>query len=144
MDQGLFKRTRVLFVDDDINTLEGYRRAFSCIDSDWLICFSKNATEALIMADNEPFEAIITDLNMPDMHGAELLAHFSCRHPTTLRVAISGYYDASMTFAITACPHKYLAKPSEASLIYAEVSKWLDGDMFSQGSHPSYIETKYV
>ncbi|MEM1283993.1 MAG: HD domain-containing phosphohydrolase [Pseudomonadota bacterium] len=84
-------RMRVLLVDDDERLLNAARRVLRKEIELVTAEGGKNALDYL--QNNGPFEVIVSDQNMPDMKGVELLAHVAKRWPTTVRVMLTGNDD---------------------------------------------------
>jgi response regulator RpfG family c-di-GMP phosphodiesterase len=79
---------RVLFVDDDPNILEAFRRQLiEMCEVETAQC----GQEALDSLEGvEGFAAVVTDMRMPEMDGAELLARLRHISPLTVRVMLTG------------------------------------------------------
>src|SRR5258708_25824880 len=71
--------TRVLVVDDALAA----RRLLSILlgPPDYYCAMASNGEEALLTLQREPFDAVISDLQMPGMSGMELLSEVRRRHP---------------------------------------------------------------
>jgi HD-like signal output (HDOD) protein len=111
-------RPRILFVDDEPNILLGLQRMLRPMRVEWDMRFAGNAREALEMIEAEPFAAVISDMRMPGMDGAELLAEVRKRAPGVVRVILSGYTDAESVMRTVGSAHQFLAKPcSEQALV---------------------------
>jgi len=108
---------RVIFVDDDPNLLEGLRHRMFRQRSRWDMRFVMSGREALEVMAREPVDVIVSDMRMPEMDGATLLAQVQERYPRVVRIALSGH--AEMETALRAVPvaHQFLAKPSDAGVI---------------------------
>jgi CheY-like chemotaxis protein len=52
--------------------------------------FVDSAAAALQALDQEEYDAIVTDMRMPVMDGAQLLEQVKLRHPNVIRVVLSG------------------------------------------------------
>jgi putative nucleotidyltransferase with HDIG domain len=111
---------RLLFVDDEDLVLRGMRRALLSRQDKWDMTFVDNGAEALRLLDTAvaaPFDAIISDMRMPDMDGSELLNRVMQRHPRTIRVALSGYADRELILRCVGAAHQYLMKPCDAAVL---------------------------
>ena len=64
---------RLLFVDDEALMLEGLRRALHGPLRDWDMHFVDNAAAALSALGQQAYDAVVTDMRMPVMDGAQLL-----------------------------------------------------------------------
>ncbi|HKW99845.1 MAG TPA: response regulator [Bryobacteraceae bacterium] len=102
---------RILFVDDEPRLLEGLQRSLRPLRKEWSTAFAPGGEEALAMLAAEPFDVIVTDMRMPGMDGAALLAQVSLRHPDVLRMVLSGQSDLESVVRSAGVTHQYLAKP---------------------------------
>lgn len=121
----LMPKTYVLIIDDDKELLAGLRRNLRRAKVGWVFYFADNVAEAMELVQTQKVDVVLSDMRMPDMHGAELLAHFAARYPDTLRVAFSEQYDPLMTSILTPCPHHYVSKPVRIDWLIQVVSDWL-------------------
>src|SRR5947207_10170490 len=64
----------VLFVDDEPNLRAGLKRMFQKRQGEWLMRFAASGAEALEMLVAAPADVVVSDMAMPEMSGAELLA----------------------------------------------------------------------
>jgi two-component system chemotaxis sensor kinase CheA len=67
------RRVRILLVDDSMVTREMERRLLE--DAGFLVSAASDAQEALTLLAEEPFDCVVTDIEMPGMDGFELTAH---------------------------------------------------------------------
>jgi putative nucleotidyltransferase with HDIG domain len=102
---------RLLFVDDDVMLLNGLRRALHGMRNEWNMKFVTSAAEALHELDEESYDAIITDMRMPHMDGAELLAEVKKRHESVVRIVLSGQSNKEIVFRSIDPTHQFLSKP---------------------------------
>ncbi|WP_411886891.1 response regulator [Hydrocarboniphaga effusa] len=84
------QRPRLLCVDDDTAVLDGLaltlRRSFD-------VTIADSAAEALRRLDAQDYPIVMSDMRMPQMSGAELLAEVRKRHPDSVRLLLTGYAD---------------------------------------------------
>jgi putative two-component system response regulator len=66
-------KQRILFIDDEPNVLDAYRRSLRGECQDWLMEFASCPFEAWHRIQTEPFDAIVTDVRMPGLTGLQLL-----------------------------------------------------------------------
>jgi YesN/AraC family two-component response regulator len=104
---------RLLFVDDDRMVLAGLRRALHEMRDVWEIDFAANGQEALEAIAASHFDAVITDMRMPGMDGAELLERIKEYHPEIIRIVLSGQSEKDAMLRSIAPAHQYLAKPCD-------------------------------
>jgi HD-like signal output (HDOD) protein/CheY-like chemotaxis protein len=110
-------RHRILFVDDDQNLLQGLQRMLHARRKVWDVHFVASGKQALTRLEEEPFDAIVSDMRMPDMDGAELLAAVSKRFPAMLRFILSGYTDEETVMRTVGSAHQFMAKPCPPSML---------------------------
>ncbi|HEY1499044.1 MAG TPA: response regulator [Acidobacteriaceae bacterium] len=104
---------RLLFVDDDPLVLAGLRRALHDMRLEWDMQFAPGALAALDALQKEPFDAVITDMRMPSMDGAQLLDRVKDRYPEVVRIILSGQSEKEAVLRSIAPAHQYLAKPCD-------------------------------
>ena len=106
-------RQRLLFVDDEPLVLQGLRRALHSMREEWETSFVTSGAEALQALSREPYDAIITDMRMPGMDGAQLLEEVKRRHPEVVRVVLSGQSSREAVLRSVGPTHQYLSKPCD-------------------------------
>lgn len=101
----------LLAVDDEPNILAALRRVFRA--TGWRILTAGNAQEALALLATEAVHAVLSDMRMPGMDGAQLLEQVSQRWPHTARLLLTGQADLASTIAAInhGRLHHYIAKP---------------------------------
>lgn len=104
-------KKRILFVDDEPMVLEGLRRMLRPMREEWEIAFATGGSEALELMAEEPFDVVVSDMRMPQMNGAQLLAEVLKRYPQTVRLILSGHADKELILKCVGSTHQYLAKP---------------------------------
>ena len=104
---------RLLFVDDDAMILSGLRRALHGMRGDWEMDFVGSGEAALRALDEKPYDAIITDMRMPVMDGAQLLEHTKQRHPDVMRMVLSGQSSRAALYRSLSLTHQFLSKPCD-------------------------------
>ncbi|MCD6335600.1 MAG: HDOD domain-containing protein [Candidatus Latescibacteria bacterium] len=116
---------RVLFVDDEPRILDGLRRMLRPMRHQWDMAFAGSGPDALDLLAREPFDAIVTDMRMPGMDGAQLLKEVIKRYPRMIRIALSGQTSSETMFQVSGMIHQYLSKPCDAKILKsALVNAW--------------------
>ncbi len=116
----------VLFVDDELRVLDALRRMLRPVREQWRMSFASSADEALQVLEGSPQDAVVTDLRMPGVDGAELLTEVRRRYPMTVRLTLSGHADEGLWAKSAAVAHQSLLKPCEADTLIAAVQRTLD------------------
>ena len=104
-------RKRLLFVDDEAMILDGLRRALHGMRGEWDMQFVDSAAAALHALEQEPCDAIVTDMRMPVMDGAQLLEMVKQHHPGTIRMVLSGQSSKAAVLRSISPAHQFLSKP---------------------------------
>ncbi|MBI9070713.1 MAG: response regulator [Melioribacteraceae bacterium] len=104
---------KVLFVDDDQNILNAYRRN---LRGNFDLTVALGPIEALkIVREKGPFAVVISDFKMPVMNGIELLSKIKNINPDTVRIILTGH--ANLETAISAVNEgnifRFLTKPCQ-------------------------------
>jgi CheY-like chemotaxis protein len=102
---------RILFIDDDPLTLETYSTIISYFGHEVLL--ADNAERAIQMANDDSPDILVLDMNMPDMHGFDLLRKLR-KNPRTMNlpaIMVSASPDAFADGAIAAGAQEFRSKP---------------------------------
>ena len=106
-------RKRLLFVDDEPMVLDGLRRALWSMRGEWEMTFVSNGAAALEALGRQPFDAIISDMRMPSMDGAQLLEQVKQRHGEVVRIVLSGQSSKEAILRSVDPAHQFLSKPCD-------------------------------
>ncbi len=116
-------KTRILFVDDEVNVLEGLRRMLRRQRHEWDTVFVASGAEALGQLAAAPFDVVVTDMQMPGMNGAELLEKVMAKHPQVARIVLSGHTDDESGIRVLRAAHQFLSKPVDADTLKLAVER---------------------
>lgn len=119
-------KKRILFVDDEPMVLEGLKRMLRPMREEWEMVFIDSGAKALELMEQTPFDAIVSDMRMPGMNGAELLAEVLKRSPQTVRLILSGHADGDLVLKCIGSTHQYLAKPCRPEELKAAIARAMD------------------
>ncbi|MEZ5481386.1 MAG: response regulator [Porticoccaceae bacterium] len=82
---------RILFVDDEPNILQAYQRT---LRKSFNVVPATGGKQALEIAGKEgPFPVVVSDMNMPEMNGAQFLSVMKEKYPDTVRIMLTGNAD---------------------------------------------------
>lgn len=118
--------SRILIVDDEPNILQGLQRMLRSYRDRCEFEFAGGAAEALDVLARVPCDAVISDLRMPGMDGAELLWEVRERSPASLRVILTGQTDRQVFLKSVEPAHQYLTKPCSPEVLRASVERVLE------------------
>jgi sigma-B regulation protein RsbU (phosphoserine phosphatase) len=121
---------KVLFVDDEPNTLQTLRRELR----DWSRTTGIEVTTTtdplavigMLEADKDAYELIVSDLRMPSMKGSDLLIAVKERFPDIMSILLTGYAEVQEVMrAVKAGIFSYILKPWDGDYLRAEIDKAL-------------------
>lgn len=116
-------RLRVLFVDDDRRALDGLERALADMRSQWEMEFVSDPRAAVAAAAKVAYDVVISDLRMPSMGGAELMARIRESSPSSVRMILSGDSDTDEGIRAASVTHQFLAKPCDPIILKAAITR---------------------
>ena len=116
---------RILFVDDEPLLLEGLRNALRKQRMRWEMVFATSGEAAIEAFSPRPADVIVSDMRMPGMDGAMLLAKIRDQFPTTARILLTG--QASKMELLQAIPvaQDILSKPCPSALLCQAIERVL-------------------
>ena len=113
----------ILFVDDEPNILEGLQRMLFPLQREWTMAFASSGPKALELLEQSRFDVVVSDMRMPGMDGAQLLAEVKKRCPNTLRFVLSGQSESALVYRSVGEAHQFLSKPCKPRLLKECVDK---------------------
>jgi len=81
---------RVIIVDDDAAVLRSFRRALKTRRPTWEVTTLSNAPDALTQLAESRCDVFITDYEMPNVDGVQLLRKVQTQFPLVRRIVLSG------------------------------------------------------
>ena len=114
-------KRRILFVDDEPNALDGLRRLLRFLRQEFELCFAESGEKALQLFEERTFDVVVSDMRMPGMDGADLLAEIQRRHPHAVRIMLTGQADDASTLRIIGVVHQFLAKPCDTEKLKSTI-----------------------
>ena len=116
-------KTRIIFVDDDQNTLAGLQRLLRKQRDVWDMTFAANGPDALAKLAATPHDVIVTALKMQGMDGVALLERIVQAYPRMARIILSGHPGEDGTRKAVNLAHQFLSKPIEAEGLVDAVAR---------------------
>ena len=121
------EKPSIIFVDDQNNILQGFRRSLRSLEDTWDIHYSVGGKETLRLMENTPIDIIVSDTNMPGMRGTELLKEVQTLHPETIRLVLSGGGSRSDDISVLLrTSHQFFSKPFDLEKLKKMVDHLLD------------------
>jgi HD-like signal output (HDOD) protein/CheY-like chemotaxis protein len=113
----------VLFVDDEPHVLDSLSDALRSRRHEWNVAFARGADAALEELDRHEYDVVVSDMRMPGMDGADLLARVRTLQPSTVRIVLSGYADLDVLMRATSVAHRFLGKPCDTAELIRVVER---------------------
>lgn len=117
---------RIMFVDDEIEVLEGIRRNLRVVRKEWDLDFVTSAEHALQKMATEPADVVVTDMRMTAMQGDELIDNLLTSYPATVPIVLSGYADPSIMGKLGEIGVRLLAKPCNVETLITTIRESLN------------------
>ena len=114
---------KILFVDDEVNVLNGLQRMLRRLSGEWQMRFVSSGADALEVLAKEPFDVVVSDVRMPVMDGVQLLSLVQQRHPEVIRIILSGHAGQDSMLLAVGPAHQCLSKPCDSDKIQATVQR---------------------
>jgi HD-like signal output (HDOD) protein len=119
-------RKRVLFVDDEPAILDGLRAVLRPQRREWEMVFALGGPAGLAELEKSSFDVVITDMRMPMLDGAQLLARVKELQPRAVRLVLSGQTDPQTALKSVFTAHQFLAKPCDPDKLRSVVKRCCD------------------
>lgn len=109
--EGTEKPPHILVVDDEPSIRNALRRLLR--NRGFEVSAAESAAAGLALLEREDIDAVISDMRMPEMTGAEFLEQVFLRWPNVKRILLTGYSDVDSTIAAVNKGKiwRYIAKP---------------------------------
>ena len=120
---------RILIVDDDVGTQIILSTILARASHETF--FAEDGEEALRQCRGKVFDVIITDLQMPDVHGLELIMLLRELSPRPVIIAISGTGSAQLDMAHELGSMVTLIKPVNPDELLSAVAEAVAGPSLS-------------
>ncbi len=116
---------RALFIDDN----PGY--LWKLIDSVKQLGFEcrviSSPRQAIDLLKKGEYDVVMTDIEMPELKGYELIRKLRARHSATFVIAVSGRMDEQVeSEAISSGANAFFSKPLELDTFLAAFSDWFE------------------
>jgi putative nucleotidyltransferase with HDIG domain len=114
---------RALFVDDERESLEALKGMLERQGLPWEAAFATSGKSALDLLSKESFDAIISDIRMPEMDGAALLKIACERFPGVVRIVVCSQEEMNGSPRAVPVAHQFLLKPCEPHMLRVAVER---------------------
>ena len=117
---------RILFVDDEAQLLSGLCKALRKHRDRWTMVFASSGEAALAELRRGSFDVVVSDMRMPVMDGATLLARVRDHDPTTIRMILSGFSDRNAIVRALPVAHQFFNKPCDLTELAGAIDRACD------------------
>jgi response regulator RpfG family c-di-GMP phosphodiesterase len=116
----------VLAVDDEPNIVSALRRTLR--SRGFAVHTALGGAEGLELLEKHPVDAIISDMRMPEMTGAQFLQQARAKRPEAVRILLTGYADITSTIDAVNNGEifRYLSKPWEDDVLLSVLHDGLE------------------
>ena len=104
---------RILFVDDDPDSLQVLRQMLAVMRDTWEMDFAATGTEAIDLVQINSYDAVVTDNLSGSISGLAVLAKFTERQPQGIRFILSGEPTRESSVQLAGSVHQQLLKPCD-------------------------------
>ena len=118
-------KKRILFVDDEPAVLASLECLLRRERARWEMVFAVGGESALASLRQGAFDAVVSDMKMPGIDGADLLGQVQRDSPATARIMLSGYADDTELSRALPTSHLILRKPCSVTELRAAIERQL-------------------
>ncbi len=105
---------KILFVGDNSGEVKKLKKMLKPMSHEWEMGFTVSGEEALNFMASSPFDVVVSNMDMPEMDGIELLDIVMERCPETVRIIYSEFSGPEIVLKSAKSTHQFLAKPCSA------------------------------
>ncbi|MDF1577930.1 MAG: response regulator [Desulfobulbales bacterium] len=117
---------KILVVDDEKNFLLSLADMLKANENDFSVETAGNGKEASDIIDSKKINLVVTDLNMPEMDGFELIAHISQVDPGIPVIAMTAYGTPEMESRLNNMgAFQYIEKPIDFDSLLGMINEGL-------------------
>ncbi len=117
------EKKTVLFVDDEPNILSGLKRMLRPMRRTMNFEFAEDGPAALEVMAAGKVDVVVSDMRMPGMDGATLLATIQEQYPHAIRIMLTGQADNEAILRTVSVVHQFLAKPADPELLKQVINR---------------------
>ncbi len=113
---------RILVIDDEQSILESCQ---SVLTADGYQCeVERKAEDALHRLKSQPYDIVLIDQSMPQIHGLDILADIKQRSPSTIAIMMTGHATTEASIrAIKSGAWEYVPKPFTATQLLVVIGR---------------------
>ena len=121
------KKIKVLLVDDQLDFINGLARLLIAEFQDFEVFTADGGKPALALLEKSEIDLLLTDLQMPEMSGLQLMAEIHRRYPAIKVIILTGFGTIEKAVeAVRLGAYDFLTKPVASEQLYRTVGKAAD------------------
>jgi len=105
------EKKKILIVEPEEFHLQSLYAGLSECAERWDFAFSGNAIEALTKLEVEKYDAVVTNIKLTGVDGAEFIHRNREILPNSVRIIMTTVKDKNILYQMTGCAHQFLLKP---------------------------------
>lgn len=113
---------KVLMVDDNAIVLLAMKSVLN--DLKYFVETALNGKEGLMKFQENSFDIVFLDLNLPDINGLEVLREMKIQQPDVPVVVITGYSETDSDTSLSLKASDYMVKPLDPETIQEAIIKF--------------------
>lgn len=121
---------RLLFVDGNPEELQELRSSLGGMMQEWEMEFASAGADALGLLKIKQFDAIVADMQLSDMTGAQLVSEVAKQYSNTVRFIRANPNDKELVARSVQGIHQFLPKPCEPEALKLSLSRALAIDVW--------------
>jgi putative nucleotidyltransferase with HDIG domain len=137
-------RPTILFVDENQDVLDGFKRVLFKMRKEWDMDFVSGAESALEKLEQKSYNAVISDINMYGLSGVQLFEIVRENHPEIARIFISESADMKILIEVLGTAHQFLVKPVDPQLLKHTLNRVMSLRNYLKDSKLSKLVNKIV
>ena len=135
---------RILLVDDDKSVLTVLKNSLKKLDTPCRIVTATNGFEALDALQQEPFDVVVADFNMPEMDGLELIEAIRYARPEARIIMITAYGTPYLETKVEQLhAYRYLTKPLDIRAFRHIIAEALQASAPDDASVSVYMDEQF-
>lgn len=93
---------------------------------DWQIAYVASGAEALATLNRQPFDAVVTAVQLPDQTAPELMRAVMQQHPKAVRLVLAAAAEQPRVMECAAFTHQFLTRPCELEVFRVAIDRATD------------------
>lgn len=127
-------KTNILFVDDEMDIVDAYKRMLFKFRNVWGTYFACSAKDAIELLDHTDIDIVITDMRMPETDGVEFLKQIQAKYPDKIRIIITGQMEINDMVVATGVAHQMIAKPLDPNKLIGLITDLVSEEMLENSA----------